>query len=145
MGEPAVPAWVIVTTVGLPFAPLAITVICPVRRIPLFSARRTLITPLFPPDAPVIMLNQSEPAEMLAAYCMVPPPVLLTVKFALPLAAGREVLAGFTVSSAACTTEIEQRASRTTPMVFFILIKRMTLNMDSAKSQPASMATVKRY
>ena len=52
--------------VGLPPAPLAVTVICPVRRIPVLAAQRTRMTPLFPPDAPEVMLNQFDPAETLA-------------------------------------------------------------------------------
>jgi len=42
------------------------TVICPVRRTPVFSLKSTRITPPLPPVAPSVIWSQSEPAEMLA-------------------------------------------------------------------------------
>ena len=60
------PACVIVIVVGLPPAPLAVTVTCPVRGMPVLVAQSTRITPLFPPDAPDVMLSQFDPAETLA-------------------------------------------------------------------------------
>jgi hypothetical protein len=60
-------AWVMVTFVGLLLAPVAVIVTCPVRGTPVFSMQKTRITPLFPPDEPLVILSQLEPAEMLAA------------------------------------------------------------------------------
>jgi len=55
-----------VTVLGLPLAPLAMTVICPVRRMPVFSVQKTRMVPEFPPAAPEVMLSQLDPAETLA-------------------------------------------------------------------------------
>lgn len=82
---------------GLPFAPLEVTRIVPVRSdVSVFVVHVTVTTPLFVPEAGLIEIQS--PDVNAAVQAIVPPPVLLILNVDVPPVAGKDIPVTETVS-----------------------------------------------
>ena len=99
IGWVAVPAWVTVTSLGLPVAPVAVTRIVPVRlSVDPFEVNEAVIVPLLVPDEPEEIESHAEPDTTVAVQFIVPVPVFETEKVVVPDGEDTERLSGATAS-----------------------------------------------
>ena len=73
-----------VTSLGLPFAPTAVTRIVPVRAAPVLVVYAHVMFPVFVPLAPDVIDSQVPPDVTDAVHGMVPVPELETLKVVVP-------------------------------------------------------------
>jgi hypothetical protein len=81
---------------GLPVAPVAVTLIVPVRVTPLLAVKLQLTVPALVPLEPDMIESQSPPDVTAAVHGMVPVPVLETLNDVIPAPFATSLVDGLT-------------------------------------------------